>query len=219
MIVSETPDRVISRRLQACALLYAMVVLPVGLTYAQDYEAVGKRLRAAIEAGELTSGQARIMLRALREADGAEKDRGSDRAKAYLANVRKELGALVEEGKISKEDAKKRYQGTEEAVKARMAAQGERKRGDDCNRINGIRERIEGAVKAGKITRKQANEAYKKFRERMGQRGGEHPTRKMDWARIKERIEGAVKRGDMTREQADAKYNEIREGMAERRQR
>jgi hypothetical protein len=127
MIVSETQNRVHSRRLQACVLLCAMVVLPIGVTYAQDYEAVGKRLRAAVEAGELTGGQARVMLGALKKADGDKKDQGSDRAKAYLANVKKELGAAVEAGEISKEDAIKRYQGAEKAIKARMArARGER---------------------------------------------------------------------------------------------
>ena len=117
MIVSETPNRVSSRRLQACVLLCAVVVLPIGVTYAQDYEAVGKRLRAAVEAGELTGGQARAMLGALKKADGDRKDQGSDRAKAYLANVKKELGTAVEAGKISKEDAIKRYEGAEKAIR------------------------------------------------------------------------------------------------------
>jgi len=37
MIVSETANRVTSRWLQACVLLCAAVVFPVGITYAQDY--------------------------------------------------------------------------------------------------------------------------------------------------------------------------------------
>ena len=74
MIVSETASRVASRWLRACILLCAAVVLPVGMTYAQDYDAVGTRLRAAVEAGELTGEQARAMLGALRETAGIGED-------------------------------------------------------------------------------------------------------------------------------------------------
>ena len=105
MIVSETPSRVNSRRLQACVLLCAFVVLPYGVAYAQDYEAVGKRLKAAVEAGEITGEQARAMLGTLRKTGGTKKDQVSDGEKAYLMKVKEQLGALIEEGKISAHDA------------------------------------------------------------------------------------------------------------------
>ena len=109
MIVSETPNRVNSRRLQACVLLCAVVVLPFGLAYGQDYEAVGKRLKEAVEAGELTGTQARTMLAALKKTERTEKDQAPERARAHLMKVRKELGIAVEAGKISREDAAKKF--------------------------------------------------------------------------------------------------------------
>jgi predicted RNA-binding protein associated with RNAse of E/G family len=229
MIVSETLKRVTSRWLQACVLLCATVVLPCGMVYAQDYDAVGKRLKAAVEAGELTGGQARVMLGALKNADGDKKDQGSDRAKAYLANVKKELVAAVEAGKISKEDAIKRYQGAEKAIKARMArARGKRsitveeykgaeakmrkmvERAKDKVDWESIKKRIEGAVKRGDMTREQADAKYKAIKERLG-RKKKDDVKGIDWESIKKRIEGAVERGDITRKQADAKYKAIKE--------
>jgi len=67
MIVSENLKRSNSHWLQICVLLCAMVVLPLGITSAADHEAVGRRLRAAVEAGELTPQQARAMMGVLKK--------------------------------------------------------------------------------------------------------------------------------------------------------
>jgi beta-lactamase regulating signal transducer with metallopeptidase domain len=73
MIVSDIPNRAKSRWLQACVLLCALVVLPFGVTYAQNYEAVGRRLIEAVEAGELSPRQAEAMMGALARASFAER--------------------------------------------------------------------------------------------------------------------------------------------------
>ncbi len=267
MIVSETPNRVSSRRLQACVLLCAVVVLPIGVTRAQDYEAVTKRLKAAVEAEELTGGQARVMLAALKKAGGEKKGLGMERAKAYLAKVKKELGVAMEAGKISKEDAIKKYQAAEKAVKARMAhARGEksitveeykraeakmrkmveegkakpedvRRRLIEMRKMMGERKGGERSISAdeyeravakmrkmvadGKAKPEDARRRLMEMRKAMGDRG-EGDGRKTDrerFAGIRERIEGAVKSGKITREQADAKYKAIREEMGKRRER
>jgi len=323
MIVSENPTRSNSRWLQAGVLLCALVVLPLGIASAQDYEAVGKRLRAAVAAGELTGEQARAMLGALRKASAPGKVQGSDRAKAYLMKVKKELGEAVEAGRISREDAAKRYEAAEKGIRERMAA-GDRRRGarritveeykraeakmrkmidegkakpEDVERrliamrkmitepdergerrisredyaraeaelkkavaagriseedararlgamrrmmaepggdrraeYEGFERRIKAAVRAGKMTREEAGEKLDGYRRRMAMAGqserGESRIRRedagkrdVDWEGIRKRIEGAVKNGDMTREEADAKYKEMRERMAGRRER
>jgi len=229
MIVQETPNRVSSRWLQACVLLCAVVVLPLGLAYGQDHEAVGKRLRAAVEAGELTGEQARVMLGALKQAEGGDKDQAADRAKAYLMNVKKKLGAAVEAGKISKEDAVKRYEGAEKAVKERMAA-GRGERGSkrvtraDYARVEAELRKL---VAEGKLTEKEARAKLVATRKMIwqkserdtrettrGDRGGESD-KDVDWGAIRKRIEGAVKAGKMTREQADEAYNGFRKRMAQ----
>ncbi len=100
MIVSNKSNQSNSRWLQICVLLCAMVVLPLGIASAQDYKAVEKRLGKAVSNGELSLEQAGLMLEALKKAGGARKDQGADRAEAYLMKVKKELGELVEAGKI-----------------------------------------------------------------------------------------------------------------------
>jgi beta-lactamase regulating signal transducer with metallopeptidase domain len=140
MIVSANPKRSNTRWLQACVLLCAMVVLPLGIASAQDYEAVERRLGEAVSSGELSLEQAVVMMDALKKAGGTRKDQGADRAEAYLMKVKKELGELVEAGSISREDAAKRYEGAVKAIKERMAAgRRERQRGARGERERGER--------------------------------------------------------------------------------
>ena len=81
MIVSENRSRANSRWLQACVLLCAMIVLPFGLAYAQDYEAVAERLGQAVEEGQLSQKQADAMMATLKK-------------KAQKAGEEDELNAL-----------------------------------------------------------------------------------------------------------------------------
>ena len=103
MIVSETPNRVSSRKLQACVLLCAMAVLPFGLASAQDYDAVAKRLGQAVEHHELTEAQADAMLATLKKM--AQKTGEEDELNAYFEEVWAKLQAAVKDGKMSAEDA------------------------------------------------------------------------------------------------------------------
>jgi len=213
MIVSNNPNRSNSRWLQVCVLLGTVLALPFGVAIAQDYDAVGRRLRAAVQAGELTGEQARAMLGTLRKAGDAGKDQSSDRAKASLMKVREDLGAAVKDGKISREVAAKKYKAAEKRIRERMAA-GQRQ--DDSKCVSrkdgeGIRKRIEGAVERGDMTREEADAKYREIKKRISQKNNRN---EVDWDAIKRRVEGAVERGDMTREEADAKYREIRERMA-----
>lgn len=82
MIVSRKPNRSNSRWLQACVLVCAMIVLSLGIASAQDYDAVGKRLRAAVAAGELTPQQARAMMDTLRRTTQQDERKGITRARA-----------------------------------------------------------------------------------------------------------------------------------------
>jgi len=220
MIVSTNPNRTNSRRLQMCVvLLCALVVLPLGIASAQDYEAVGRRLREAVAAGELTGEQARAMMEALRKAS-ARKDEGADRARAYLMKVRKELGEAVEAGEISREDATKRYEATEKGIRERMAA-GRAQRGERRITIEDYR-RAEASmrkmVKEGKAKPEHVERRLIQMRKMMGdqsKRGDERGDRERpDWEAIKKRIEGAVESGKITREEADARYKAIRERTA-----
>ena len=109
--------------MQVCVLLCAMVVLPLDLAVAQDFDAVERRLGQGVAEGELTLKQAAAMMDALRKATGEAKDkdnRGHDKADrdrdkggrakvdAYLRAAWGKLEAAVKAGKMSKEDAHKK---------------------------------------------------------------------------------------------------------------
>lgn len=94
MILSKNPLARVSRRVQAVLLAGAVVLLPLGIAAAQepDYQAVQKRLQAAVEAGELSEAQAKTMLIALKKKAGANKDAVNRRLKEAVA-----AGELTEE--------------------------------------------------------------------------------------------------------------------------
>jgi cell fate (sporulation/competence/biofilm development) regulator YmcA (YheA/YmcA/DUF963 family) len=214
-----------------------MVVLPIGVTHAQDYEAVGRRLRAAVAAGELTAEQARAMLGALKKADGAKKERGTDEAKTHLMKVKKELSALVEAGKISEEDAIKRYQGAEKAVKERLAAASdrtqekeERKPNEAREYLMKVRKELGALVEAGKISEEDAIKRYqgaeKAVKERMAaasDRTQEKEERKPkpDEAReyllkVRKELGAAVEAGKISEEDAIKRYQGAEKAIKER---
>ncbi len=195
MIVSNNPKRSNSRWLQTCVLLCAMVVLPLGIASAHDYEAVEKRLRAAIEAGELTPEQARAMMGTLKKAGTAKKDTDYDA-------IGKKSRAAVKAGKMTKE-AKAKLAGTKKGAHTKK-----KKKADTDYRT--IAEKIEAAVKAGKITEEEAKAKLARIK-----KGADAKKKKKavtDYRAIAEKIEAAVKAGKMTEEEAKAKLAGIKKG-------
>ncbi|MBL7188128.1 MAG: hypothetical protein ISS70_17535 [Phycisphaerae bacterium] len=269
MIVSENSKRSNTRWLQICVLLCAMVVLPVGIALAQDYEAVERRLGEAVGNGELSLAQAGVMMDALRKAGGArkqpaksksdtdlesaskklkamvkageltqeqatakmsaikkagaEKNQDSDPAKVYLMKVKEELGSAVEAGRISKEDAARRYEAAVKRIGDRMAA-GRRQRGGDKQReYEGFERRIKAAVEAGKMTREEAREKLAGFRRRMemieqAERGEKRISRE-DYARAEADLKKLVAEDKISEEDAKARLNGLRKIIAEQGER
>ncbi|MFC1596555.1 hypothetical protein ACFL5Q_01230 [Planctomycetota bacterium] len=299
MIVSETPYRVTSRWLQACVLLCAVVVLPLGLAYAQDYEAVGKRLRAAVKAGELTGEQARAMLETLRKARDAEKEvakrdakpvapweklqamlkagelteeqakakmaaikktaaksdidtqleatwemfqalvkagrlteeqararmaaikktaarnlQEMEKSRAHLTKVSEELEALLEAGKISREDVIKRYEGTLKEVRERMEADQEETRANETREyLMKLREKIDADVEAGKIREEVAKKIYEGAERAIN----EGKKIRAHLKKVKEELEALFEAGKISREDVIKRYEgalkEVRERM------
>ena len=149
----------------------------------EDLSHAGIEIRKAVASGRISAEQGRAKMAAMRKMVDREHQRGDDkdpkpdRAREHLMKIRKELGAAVEAGKISREDAGKRFAGAEKAIRERMAA-GQRRRGRERDaagkpaRVDweSIKRRIEGAVKRGDMTRREADAKYKEIRERMGRR-------------------------------------------------
>jgi len=315
MIPSNKPIRSNSRRFQVCVLACMMIVLPLGVVSAQDYEAVTKRLRAAVAAGELTGGQARTMLASLKKADSPKKqvarsgkkndrkkaDHGatwqrllamvkagkltekqahakmsaikkevasktmtrgkaparrqarikkaqapaqkSNRYEAYLTKVKKELGAAVATGRISREDAGKRFKAAQEAMKKRMAAaprqarakkvQAAEKQPDWAQTyLTKVKKELGAAVETGRISRKDAGKRFKVAQEgvakRMAGASRQAQAKKAQdpdpasartrayLMQVRTELGAAVAAGKISREDAGKKYKAAEEGIKKR---
>jgi len=221
MIVSANTNRSNSRRWQFGVLLAALVILPLGLASAQDYEAVGKRLREAVAAGELTGEQARTMMGALRRA-GAGKEKGADRAKAYLMRVRKELGEAVEAGEISEEDAVKRYKAAERRIRERMAAR-DRRRGarritvEEYKRAEAEMRKM---IEDGKAKPEDVERRLIEMRKMIGEpdKRDERHLNREDYGRIETELKKAVAEGRISSEDMRARLEGMRGEMAAQRE-
>ena len=184
MIVKGKLNRNNSRWLQACVLLWAVLVLPFGVAFAQDYKAVGRRLRAAVEAGELTGEQARIMLGTLRKAGGVKKD-------TDINAIGRRIRAAVQAGKLTKEEAREK-----------MAAI---KKGADKKEIDyeAIGKKIKAAVQAGKLTEEEAEAKWIAIKKGAKKKD-------IDIDAIGRKIRAAVAAGKITAEEGRAKMAAIR---------
>ena len=131
-----------------------------------------------------------------------------------------QAGAMMSALKHTTPDNEYRDKSESPETRERRRPDRERRRrgGRERNLREGIRERIEGAVGRGDITRDKADFKYRKLRERIGrQRDREHGDRgaaaRKKWEGITKLIEEDVEQGEITREEADIKYREMRERM------
>lgn len=108
----------------------SVCLLPAGAAVAQDFEAVGSRLREAVAAGELTEDQAREMMDALRRTSERTTTRqeptrtGLDELEASIAArlnaLDRELREQVADGTITEAQARERYEETERRMWSRF---------------------------------------------------------------------------------------------------
>ncbi len=98
-------------RAMICAV--AICVFPLGLVYAQDFEAVEQRLGGAVEAGDLSLEQANIMMEALKRSasSGHSKARDIEARKRRYMEFTEQIKDAVESGELSKEEAEKKLIG------------------------------------------------------------------------------------------------------------
>ena len=228
MVVFETLNRVKTRTLQACVLLCTMAVLPCGMAYAQDFEAVGKRLRAAVEAGELTGEQARAMLGTLRntaEHEGEGNPAVEDERVAKYRGIEARIRAAVEAGEMSEEDAEKKLIAIRMEMWPPEKASGEN--GDEGGLeavgkyLQGIGERIQNAVAEGKLSEEDGWAKWHEVKEETikgavaaGKISREEAGllwREIEKGETAARLKSAVEEGELTEEEARAKWAEINE--------
>jgi len=210
-----------TKKLMLAGLCFAMILGCVGIqtVFAQDVEAVGRRLRAAVQAGELTAEQAGVMMDSLLRM--AERERGEqdcdEAMRARYAAAVAEIEAALAAGEMTREEADRALAETREWM-----AQSERERGGEQDRGEAMRARyaaavaeIEEMVKAGKMTREEGAKAIEETRKSAGdQRERIDPIA----LRIRE-IEAAVRAGKITREEYTKAIEETRKSAGDQRER
>jgi len=100
------------RRWLGLSLLFSLVLLPLGLTKAEDKQAntdvhlmrVWAKLEAAVEAGKLSGDEAKAKMAAIKKAK-----LGSCKQAFDVEAVGKKLKAAVEAGKLTEEEAKAKW--------------------------------------------------------------------------------------------------------------
>lgn len=200
MIISKNTSKDSSRRLQLLVLLLALIVLPLGMAYAQDkndraekyLDGVWAKLEAAVEAGEMTEEEAREKMLAVED----EMNARIAKHEAIAAKIK----AAVEAGEI-----------TEEEARAKMAAM--KKKGHDKKDIDyeAIGRRLKEAVKSGKMTEEEAMAKWEAIKK------GDHGKKDIDIEAIAKKIRAAVEAGEITPEEGREKMAGLRRRAAAKR--
>tara|TARA_R110002096_G_scaffold5453_3_gene25482 strand:- start:1414 stop:4062 length:2649 start_codon:yes stop_codon:yes gene_type:complete len=228
MIVSKTPMATTPRWLQAVLLLCTISVMPLGIAYAQnpDVGAVTKRLRKAVQAGELSPAEARKMLRTLKESNAQDPRRKKSKRQAeqehydrLVQSLKDGLRAGIESGQLTKEEARKLYERQMSHLKqdpAEHTVREIKKAQDKTFDMAELKRRLQRQLKNGEITTEQAKQRAAKWVEQQMAQGMEldvntqslRPTAaKLRSAEDKRRSQEAAKR-DALIEQARRDLNE-----------
>lgn len=238
MIVSQTNLK-LSNWMCLAVFLVAIGVLPIGLVYAQDYEAVQKRLVEAVKAGEISRAQAGVMLEALKGPDKAKQggDRDMEALKRRYQEGARRIEAAVEAGEVSKKDAEKRLIEMRQAMfpsadnkKSKLA--GDRDMEALKRRYQEGARRIEAAVEAGKVSKEDAEKRLVEMRKAMfpergkksklqnnkskAKNGKEMATleaRKKEYMAAEKKIQAMVKSGKVSEKDAATRLGQMRAAM------
>ena len=157
--------------LRVAIVAFATCVFPLGVVYAQDFEAVERRLGGAVEAGELSLQQANLMMESLRRSNSSREMEAKKRRYMQFAE---EIEAAVEAGKLSKDDAE------EKLIDMRREMFEDRGRGDRGRGDRGERDmeakkrrykeaakRIQAKLDAGKVSKEDAKKRLIELRKKM----------------------------------------------------
>jgi beta-lactamase regulating signal transducer with metallopeptidase domain len=215
MIVSDNPKKSNTRWLQVCVLLCAVVVLPLGIASAADYEAVGRRLRAAVAAGELTSEEARAMLGALRKAGEAKDKKDID----YEA-VGRRIRAAVAAGEMTEEQGRERLAAFRRRME--MAERGERGERritrEDYARTEA---ELDKAIAAGRISEEDAKARLNEMRKMMAGQSerGQRSITIEEYKRAEAKMRKMIEDGKAKPEDVERRLIEMRKMIGDRSER
>lgn len=161
MMISDK-TRKVPTPMRLAIVAIASCVFPLGVVYAQDMEAIKRRLGGAIEAGELTPDQAEMMMEALRRPRQLSDRETMERR---VMQIKAELKEAVEAGKISKDDAEKKLDHARREMLKPNDAHGDEEARE--RRVLRIKEELKEAVEAGKISKEDAEKKLDNARREM----------------------------------------------------
>ncbi|MGK0157500.1 MAG: beta-lactamase regulating signal transducer with metallopeptidase domain [Neolewinella sp.] len=175
MIVSKTPIATTPRWLQAVLLVCTVAVMPLGIAYAQnpDVGAVTKRLRKAVQAGEVSPIEARKMLRALKTSEAQDPRKSESKRSKELEHYKRLVNSLkeglregIQSGELDENEALKIYERQMAILKEGVAKKTGSARGTTRGKKakkTGLKQKLEWAVKAGDLTKDEAMVRAKKL--------------------------------------------------------
>ena len=199
------------RWLMAAVFLIGASVLPLSIAHAQDFEAIERRLGRAVEAGEISLDQAKVMMDALRRTarDRAEQSSSLEEKKRRFEAIQERVKIAVERGDLSREDAEKRLAGAKKELfgeRAATASEDGRKQ-----RWVELETRVKAAVERGEVSPEAAK---KKLAAAKKELFGEEAKPKSEEA-LRQQYEetvawakAAVERGEITQAEAEKKLVE-----------
>lgn len=230
MILSNRPKRSQTRWTRICVLLCAVVVLPLGLASAQDYDKVARRLKRSVKKGEITQQQADAMMGVLKRSGDIKKKGSQPAKKTDLEATWKKLEAMVKAGKLTEEQAHRKM-----AAVKKEAAKRDKVPASRLDRsgqyLMQMKKELGEAVKAGKISREEAAKRLKraeagiKKRRAMARQAqvkkGEDSDQAPDRGRqylmqVRKKLGEAVEAGRISREEAGERYRAAEEGLKKR---
>ncbi|MCH2181628.1 MAG: hypothetical protein MK108_06440 [Mariniblastus sp.] len=199
-------------------LTMAASLFPLGLVYAQDYEAIQKRLGQAVKSGEISRAQAGAMLEALK---GSRKDKqAKETPDQQYAQAEERIKAAVEAGQVTKEQAEKRLKMLAERLRRGGQQKTDRDTEAKKREYMAAAEKIEAMVKEGKVSKEDAEKRLGQMRARMFPSKGKAQDKPQDMDAKKRgymerarRIEAAVEAGQLSKEDAEKRLLELRKAM------
>ncbi len=121
MLVSMKTDTKVSQWLSGGLLALAMGLLPFGIASGQDYDAVERRLGAAVGDGEITLSQAQAMMRALRTTSEDQKSKKEEAAYALRSDETPTAALKIATNDL-KASIKERLRNHAEGLRKQLAA-------------------------------------------------------------------------------------------------
>ena len=210
MMISDK-TRKVPTSMRIAIVITATCVFPLGVVYAQDLEAIKRRLSGAIEAGELSTDQAELMMEALRRPSRLSDQEAMER---QVARIKQELQEAIEAGKISKQDAEKKLDRARRELQGPSDDHGDQEAME--RQVARIKKELKEAVEAGKISKQDAVKKFDHVRREMLEPSDDHgdpEAMERRVTRIKKELQEAVEAGKISKQDAEKKLDHARREM------